>query len=1027
MPRIISAPALAKVTQQYGAEPINILEIQWVEGGQRHRYADRDIPSENIKGRIHTLDGLDAVIQVSSGGDSSELSVVLSDIDDEIKNIIDTNDIHKRPCWVYQWFEGIDYSEKFLLFNGQINSHPMTWNEGDRTVAFDIVNKIEDVEIGFSIEEGDFDDPPEELIGKPWPLCFGTCINVPALRAKSSQKGTLAQGVGIRDPTLVHRLAVAQDLICPLSLESFTIHYGSTPSTNSISASTDPECARRKCETIQSLELQFDEQGDFEFETFTVYGGDKFPQNTDITLDINGGKFFGRMNGETFTCTGRRHPQVEADGDIIFDNEAQNVVESECGSLVFGLPAGSFDFDILAQMFDPEDAAAGIRNVNEMAKAQNLHFLLTHATITSGNITSAGGNNIYRGFTQMAAKSEISFKFFNALPTLSFFWANAGSEVTLDSRKEIIYIANILPSTILRVAAYRTVDAGRLLVTVPPSFYTVRTVDYNTYDVVEIVLDRPLSGRNQGWEDDIYVTLESTVGPNTVDILEWIIETYTDFTIDATSFNDVRTKIDNYPSSFPILSRPNVVKILQDIAYQARCALWLRDDVFYIKYLAEEPTPDESVNVSEMEEKSFELFHTETEDLVTKYVAEWQRDYALEDKNKLILRHNVKKYGTHEETTDFFIYNILELVRKSATFWLIRKSNTWRKVRFRTHFNKLKLETFDTVTVDHPALADLGIPCTIEKANFDSAERRMEFECWTPCLSGTRVAYDFAWPSQIEEKLLWPTVDERLRGFAGSGREPNFSVFAPNDHPLANVGGGTVQFQCSNGQSIPPGAEISKFCRGDHGDNKPSDIGDTKPEPPVQTGGGEVNGGTDPTKSKPQDCCALAQQALDLARKALTESGKLDQNQSDPDDELDNLPEKCGGNCTALVRIQSGIPTVVHGPVGSFPYFKNEDGDSGVIVAIENTKIECHTFNSATAAHDFAQQKNDEFDAKNNSFAYVVGEEAEYQVTQFSPNLGTDRNPKLPDGSDNPNYNQPCEEPDEADWKQVGYTSTPSE
>ncbi len=1026
MPRIISAPALAKVTQQYGAEPINILEIQWVEGGQLHRYADRDIPSENIKGRIHTLDGLDAVIQVSSGGDSSELNVVLSDIDDEIKGIMDANDIHKRPCWIYQWFEGIAYAEKFLLFNGQINSHPLTWNEGDRTVSFDIINKIEDVEVGFSIEEGDFDDPPEDLIGKPWPLCFGTVINNPALRAKSTQKGTLAQGVGIKDPTLIHRLEVAKDLVCPLSLESFKINYGSSPSTNSISASVDPECDRRRCETVETLQLQYDEQSDFEFDTFTVYGGEKFPQNTPITLDINGGKFFGEMNGNVFTCTGRRHPEVEEDGDIIFP-EAQQTIESNCGSLVFGFPRGSFEFDQLAKLFDPEAAAAGIRNINEMAKAKSLHFILVNATIHSGTILSAGGNNIYRGLTRAAAKSEISFKFFNALPTLSFFWANAGSEVTLDSRKEIIYIANILPSTILRVVAYRTVDAGRLLVTVPPSYYTVRTVDYNTYDVVEIVLDRPLSGRNQGWEDDIYVTLTSSVGPNTVDILEWIIETYTDFTIDATSFDSVRTKLIPYPSHFPTPGRPNVVKFLQDIAYQARCALWLRDDKFYIKYLAEEPASDESILVSDMEEKSFELFHTETEDIVTKYVAEWKADYAVEENNKLILRHNVKKYGTHEETTNFFIYNILELVRKSATFWLIRKSNTWRKVRMRTYFNKLKLETFDTASVTHPALADVAVKCLVEKADFDSANRRMEFECWTPVLSGTRVPYDFAWPSQIQEKLLWPTIDERLKGFAGSGREPNFSVIAPSGHPLANTREGAIEFQCQNGQTIPTGANMSKFCRGDHGDPNPSDIGDTAPEPNVYTGGGEVNAGTDPTRGKPQDCCALAQQALDIARKALTESGKLDQNQSDPNDSLEDLEEKCGGNCLATVTLKYGIPTVVHGPVGELPYFFDAPGESGVIVAIDDTRTECHTFNSATAAKDFAAQKNQEIEAKNDSFGFVVGTEALYQVPDISENLGTDNNPKNPDGSDNPNFGQPCQEPNQEDWKQVGYTNTLAE
>jgi hypothetical protein len=117
MPRDISVASLAKVTQTHGAEPIVILEIQWTEGGQRFKYADKDI-APDIRGRVQSLGNLDAVVQVSNGGDSAELSVVMADIDGEIKTIMDQNDIHKRPCWVYQWFEGISTSEKFLIFKG---------------------------------------------------------------------------------------------------------------------------------------------------------------------------------------------------------------------------------------------------------------------------------------------------------------------------------------------------------------------------------------------------------------------------------------------------------------------------------------------------------------------------------------------------------------------------------------------------------------------------------------------------------------------------------------------------------------------------------------------------------------------------------------------------------------------------------------------------------------------------------------------------------------------------------------------
>ena len=42
---------------------------------------------------------------------------------------------------------------------------------------------------------------------------------------------------------------------------------------------------------------------------------------------------------------------------------------------------------------------------------------------------------------------------------------------------------------------------------------------------------------SEGWSDELYITFQSSVGPNTVDILEYIIENYTDLTYDTASFN----------------------------------------------------------------------------------------------------------------------------------------------------------------------------------------------------------------------------------------------------------------------------------------------------------------------------------------------------------------------------------------------------------------------------------------------------------------------------------------------------------
>ena len=121
-------------------------------------------------------------------------------------------------------------------------------------------------------------------------------------------------------------------------------------------------------------------------------------------------------------------------------------------------------------------------------------------------------------------------------------------------------------------------------------------MNYGSITAVMITMERELStyryddGTNQGWGNEIYVTFQSSVGPNTVDIIAYLIETYTDFSWDNDSFNYCWQKLQAFPSNFALLETKNIIDVLRDIAFQCRCALWISDDVFYMKYLPEEPT-----------------------------------------------------------------------------------------------------------------------------------------------------------------------------------------------------------------------------------------------------------------------------------------------------------------------------------------------------------------------------------------------------------------------------------------------------
>jgi hypothetical protein len=529
---------------------------------------------------------------------------------------------------------------------------------------------------------------------------------------------------------------------------------------------------------------------------------------------------------------------------------------------------------------------------------------------------------------------------------------------------------------------------------VPTDYYTVRYTDFVGYNAVtEIVFSRPLSTRDLdtggGWDDDIYVTLTSDVGPNTVDIIEWILDTYAPhYGQDSASFTAVKALVENYPMHFAVLERKNLISFLQDVATQARCAMWLKDDTFYLRYLSAEPDSDDTITEDDVLPNSLVLYHTATEDLVTKQVNEWKWDYAAEKPNKLILRHNVSKYGTHEKDNDYFCFTIQELVLKSATFWLIREANTWRKVKFKTPIHKVRLEPFDVVTLNLPDIAPSPVKCIVEKATLDSEALTIDFDVWTPMKAGTTVPYDFAWPATVDEQALFPTIEERQQGYSGSGTEPNFSVVAPPGHilvsqpPQVQLGGNNSQYsRCSHGpvgsaggNAGPPivSGPVGNFnCHKDEGDKKPSDHGDTKPEPRTQSGTGQASGSVTPphldinirdelrkrdekwaqTDKKATDAqttagsAAQASGANNPKKAPESELEKLPQPAKDASGECDRVP----GQCVAIVRIGMITVTSVRDPQTGFPKSEGQ----GIIENGVLSDGACVYFNSVEAAHDY--------------------------------------------------------------------------
>jgi len=871
--RTITSAMQALLDNDDGQEFVVGLEVFWGgdKTGPANFYATKEIAGSQVEARILDMDSVDEIIQVSQGGQSAGLGVTLDDSDGAIKTIFDENDIQKIPVRV--WFFMLDPSvtfavDRFTIFFGQINS-PIEWVEGDRTISFQLVNRIEDTEVGFSAEEGDFGALPDELIGKTWPFCVGTTINVPALQAVPALSGTLAQGIGIRDFTLPDRIALAEKITCPstpIGLKCVTrIVSASTYKADcNMVLETDVSCLQARCVEIERLKLRLAEEEAQESSSMTIFGGKRFPQGTVITLNIDGGLFTGSFAGTTsspselFTITSRQHPDFDPDTGEKVADMAEDVIKSKC-------PSAETD----AQDSDVTQTAFGL--------------VFTGARI-----------------------SRLSWEAYRRAQQASFFWARGGSAVLLNDSSDIIHIANIVPSTIKRVAAWRSLNGTPFLLTVPSEFFTVRQTNYGTQNIMEVVFSRPLSledrGSGGGWSDRIFISQVSSVDSNTVTIMEHLINTYTNYTTDTASFAAVKTKLANYPMDFALLRRPTILTILQEIAQRARCALWQKDDVFFIQYLAETPASvatiaqDDVLADDTTQRGTLRINLGKTEELVTKLTAEWVKDYAITEKNRVILRHNVKgrngiKYGTHDRTDDYFPFAHVELVKKSATFWLARNANTFKKLKFSVSLEFMKLEPFDGLTINLPEVAPASFVATVERATFNAKTRQIDLEVWTPIRAGENAPYDFAHPAGISANAIFPTQEARNKGEAGSGNEPNFSTLAPPGHPLRADTSGLFRGVTLACNGAPVTSFITGECRQDHGDARPSDIDDVKPTTDIpQDSTGDVSSGTSPiTNGLGDDYWSFIQEFKDWNEKTDGDAGRSRENTYINSDENDSF------------------------------------------------------------------------------------------------------------------------------------------
>ena len=679
--RTLTATAATQAAQNLGTEPIIIVKIEW-DGGDEY-YSEKTFTlgtgsaGISAQGKLVDFNPVQVLKKVDSVGEAGGVTLILDDTDESLKAIVNTEVIEGKSVTVYQHFEGALVSDLTTLLVGKITGG-IGWSESERTLAITIDSSIEDKEVGFAPDEDDLTDINPDAVDVPWPLCIGSVVHVPAVRVKHEPTGKLDVGIN------------------------------------------------------------------HNFSSFKVKGGDLFPQSpTLVYIHINNIRYYGSFVGELFRVKSRNlahHTNIlfanrlandihVNDPSVAWINEdtvitglycyvetregyAVNQCISQEGRKCFFLePWGVHSFGIVKHVVlglgeDIEETAGIPRS------SWSVDFIIESLSIPYTLAMTGEVINLVDGLTIVRRGR----------------WALiSGAKVILKVAYDNLYICNLVPSTeILAVYGYRQIDDQKVFVPIPSTYYT-KTLSGSLAGQTATYLEFATAleeYEDENWEGSVYVTLRSSIGSNVAQLIEWLLTTYSNLTVDA-SFAAVAAKVGQYPVNFAIFDQPNVLKLVEEIAWQARCAVVIREGVASIIYLSELIVADVTLDEDDLELKTLELGFSETDDIVTKLTGNWLKDYSEEPDStrRVIYKNNISLFNLVEEERDFFIYNNANLVKLSVFFWGYRWSNSWRKVAYKTFLDTLALEPFDTVGHDIGILSTNELRGTIEDTSQDSNEQ----------------------------------------------------------------------------------------------------------------------------------------------------------------------------------------------------------------------------------------------------------------------------------------------------------------
>lgn len=713
MVRDLTTSTIAQA-QTSGSEPLIIVEIDWEGSANKVQYADKDIFEGGItaEGKISKMGAIRSAIGPRQLGSTTATRITLLDDDESIKTILKSHRAEDKTVRIFQYFGGLTSSDLTVLVKGKVGS-PVFYNEQEREFSFTVIGAINSKPVGDTLENPQVNNP-ESTKGKSWPVCFGHVKDVPALLYKKYPKASIREKLGLFAGNVKVEVLdtdkTAQE-VYPAGAETWIIGG------EIVSGGFGPLTGENRFLFIGIPSRNINR---YSFSTGPRPAGDEDRFNPHVLYmsffsDIVNGNI--NVTDHWVTVGGVKNYCIGQEGTKLFFQNPFSI-------LVPG------NFTCTVRKYEPEEKTQFDGNGNQIGTYINGHILEPGTTMELYN---------------------------NDLSSHD-------------------YIVNQLQTTeIKEIKAFRRVGTFRepQLVCIPEDYYETEFTTIEEGKTATIVKFKiPLSQRDEGWvNENIYVTMQSSVGRNTADQIKYILENFTDLEIDVESFDSVRNSVTNFPSDFAILNGEDALQICNDIAWQSRCALYTVGNKAFIKFLASNPVGTEIQNVSITaditdEDNSFVLSSTAIEQLVTVLILTWRSSYA-EEAIEARFSVNTVSFGERKDFREIFIYQNETYVQKTGDFWIQRLGRLWRIISGKVFLDALPVELLDYVEVNYP---DLVTPASVVgqviTTEHDTNSNVIGLDVWLPVEVGTEVV-------------------------SGSAYQSGFGSF-PSD-PLANIEDCTVE------------------------------------------------------------------------------------------------------------------------------------------------------------------------------------------------------------------------------------------